>query len=118
MQHRFFGGIPADDEIDCRVADEFVVEIGRRETAEDDRSRGVQTLDDTRHFDRAVCMGQPVQVDAERRRIQPPQAGLDVEVRVLQHAAGKVHDARVEAVPLEILSNRSEPDRIHFEDRR
>ena len=85
--------------------------------AEDHRRVRVVLLDDLGDLDRAVGMGQPVQIDAERDRIHVADRGLDVEAGTVEHEDGKVDDAHLETVALHVLGHGREAEGIHLEDR-
>jgi hypothetical protein len=101
-----------------RILDQFLVEIGGRETAKDDRAVGMQALDDTRNLDRAVRMRQPVQVNAESGCIQFADAFFNVEGRIFEHTHRQIDDARADAIAFKEIGNGGEADGVHFKNRR
>ena len=118
LAQRFLGRIAADDEVHERVADQLLVVVGGREAAEDDGRVGMVAFDHLGNGQRAVGMGQPVQIDAERDRIERGDQRFGIEFLVVEHADGEIENADAELMPLQILGHRREADGVHLEDRR
>ena len=62
-------------------------------------------------------MRHPVQVNTEHTTFQARQILLYVEVFLVQHHRRQVVNTRAEAVAFEVLAQRGESQRVHFENR-
>jgi hypothetical protein len=72
-------------------------------------------LDEVGDPERAVGVGQPVQVDTEDRRVQLGDVRLDVKRGCLQHPIREVDKTRVVVIRLEICGDAGQADRVHLE---
>ena len=66
LMQRRLGAVAAQHEIHLRIGDQLAVKIRRGQAAHDHGYIGVYLLHDARHFQRAVGVRQPMQVDADR----------------------------------------------------
>ncbi len=117
LADRLFGRVAADHVVDEGIADQLLVEISGREASENDRRIGMVLFHHFGDVQRAVRVGQPVQVDAERGRVKSLDQGFRIEVLIVQHAHGQVDDAHPQSMSFEVLGHRGKPDGVHLEHR-
>ncbi len=111
IQQWLFGRITSQDEINIRIADGFLVEIGGRQTAQNHGNIGVEPLAQRGKSQRPVRMRRPVKADPESQGLQFLQQRLRLKAPALRHLHRQVDDAHREPIALQMAHEGDETER-------
>jgi hypothetical protein len=118
LTNRLFGRVPSHHKIDLRVAfKDLLMKIGGRDATKDDRDGGMKTLADLGQRQSTLNVSHPVQIKTEELWGQRSNQFLCIKPFILEHLESHIDDSNPKAMPLQILGQTHEPNRVELENR-